>query len=77
VQWRLPQMGNGVDEAVVQEWLFGVGERVEEGEPVVVIETDKATTELESPVTGTLAAVHADDGTELEVGALLAEFERS
>ncbi len=77
VDWRLPNMGNGVDGAVIQEWLVGVGEAVTEGEPVVVIETDKATSDLESPVTGTLAAVHAEDGVEVEVGELIAEFERA
>lgn len=77
VSWRMPQLGNGVDSAVIEEWLVGVGEDVSEGEPVVIVETDKASTELESPVTGTLVAVHADDGVEVEVGALIAEFERA
>lgn len=75
--WRMPQLGNGVDTAVVQEWLVGVGEAVKEGEPVVVVETDKATSDLESPVTGTLAAVLAEDGVEIAVGDVLAEFERA
>jgi pyruvate/2-oxoglutarate dehydrogenase complex dihydrolipoamide acyltransferase (E2) component len=71
----MPQVGNGVDSAIVEEWLFGPGESVKEGEPVVVMETDKATAELDAPVTGTLAKVHAEDGVEVEVGDLLAEFE--
>jgi len=73
----MPQLGNGVDTAIIQEWLVGVGEAVREGEPIVVVETDKATADLESPVTGTVAAVHADDGVEVEVGDLLAEFDRA
>ena len=73
----MPQLGNGVDTAVIQEWLIGVGESVQEGEPVVVVETDKATSDLEAPVSGTLAVVHADDGVEVEVGDVLAEFDRA
>lgn len=76
VEWKLPQLGNGVDSVVVQEWLIGIGEAVKEGEPIVVVETDKATSDLESPVTGTLVAVHAEDGVEVDVGDPLAEFER-
>jgi pyruvate/2-oxoglutarate dehydrogenase complex dihydrolipoamide acyltransferase (E2) component len=77
VTWRMPQLGNGIDSAIVQEWLVGVGESVEEGEAIVTVESDKATSDLESPVTGTLVAVLAQDGTEVEVGEALAEFERA
>lgn len=76
VPWHMPQLGNGIDTAVINEWLVGVGESVTEGDPIVVIETDKATSELEAPFTGTLVTVAADDGVEVEVGALIAEFER-
>jgi pyruvate/2-oxoglutarate dehydrogenase complex dihydrolipoamide acyltransferase (E2) component len=71
----LPQLGNGVDDAVVEEWLVVVGDHVREHDPVVTIATDKATSELESPVTGVLAVVLAGVGAEVEVGAVLAEFE--
>ena len=76
VSFAMPQLGNGVESALVEEWLIGVGESVQEGEPVVLIETDKASMELESPVSGKLVAVLAEDGTEIEVGQVMAEFER-
>jgi pyruvate dehydrogenase E2 component (dihydrolipoamide acetyltransferase) len=75
VVWQMPQLGNGVDSAIVQEWLVGVGESVKEGEPVLTIETDKASSDLEAPVTGTLVAVLAEEEAEVEIGAPLAEFE--
>lgn len=75
VQLRMPQLGNGVEDGVIAEWLFAVGEYVEKDEPVVTIETDKATADLEAPVAGTLAAVLAPDGAEVIVGQVLAEFE--
>jgi pyruvate dehydrogenase E2 component (dihydrolipoamide acetyltransferase) len=72
---RMPQLGNGIETAVIEEWLIEIDEAVERGEPVVVVETDKASSELEAPVTGTLAAVLTPDGVEVEVGQPLAEFE--
>jgi 2-oxoglutarate dehydrogenase E2 component (dihydrolipoamide succinyltransferase) len=75
VTLQMPQLGNGIESALVEEWLIGVGEPVQKGDPVVLIETDKASMELESPVTGRLAAVIAEDGTEVEVGEVIAEFE--
>jgi pyruvate/2-oxoglutarate dehydrogenase complex dihydrolipoamide acyltransferase (E2) component len=74
VPLRMPHVGNGVDTAIVSEWLVEVGETVALGEPVVVMETDKATSELGAPASGTLVVVHAQDGTEVEVGDLLGEF---
>lgn len=75
VPWHMPQLGNGIDSAVIHEWLIAVGESVSTGDPIVVVETDKATSDLEAPVTGTLVSVAADDGAEVAVGELLAEFE--
>jgi pyruvate/2-oxoglutarate dehydrogenase complex dihydrolipoamide acyltransferase (E2) component len=77
VQLRMPAVGNGIETAIVAEWLIEIGEEVERGEPVVVMETDKASSELEAPASGTLVAVHAQDGTEVEVGDLLGEFAAS
>jgi pyruvate/2-oxoglutarate dehydrogenase complex dihydrolipoamide acyltransferase (E2) component len=77
VTWRMPQLGNGVDTAVIQEWLVEVGETVQEGDPIVVVETDKATSDLESPLTGTLAVVVAADGVEVEIGEPIAEFDKA
>ncbi len=71
---RMPQLGNGIETAVIEEWLIEIDEAVERGEPVVVVESDKASSELEAPVTGTLAAVLAPDGVEVEIGQALAEF---
>jgi pyruvate/2-oxoglutarate dehydrogenase complex dihydrolipoamide acyltransferase (E2) component len=59
-------------EATVVRWLRSVGERVEEGEPTAVLETDKATVELEAPQAGVLAAIEAEAGDTVAVTARLA-----
>jgi pyruvate/2-oxoglutarate dehydrogenase complex dihydrolipoamide acyltransferase (E2) component len=75
VPWHMPQLGNGVETAVIQSWLVDVGASVTVGEAVVVVETDKVTSDLESSVTGTLVRQAAEEGDELKIGELLAEFE--
>ena len=51
-EFKLPDLGEGIHEGEVIEVLVSVGDRVIDGMPVMVVETDKATTEIPSPVTG-------------------------
>ncbi len=70
---RLPQLADSVTEVTLGSWLKREGDRVEAGEPIVEVETDKTTVELEAPVGGVLTAIQVDEGAEgLETGALLA-----
>lgn len=67
----VPQLGNEIDEAQVDEWLKAVGDPVEAGEQIVVITTPKVTLEIEAPVAGVLKAVLAEADTIVKVGATL------
>ncbi len=68
----VPQMGV-VEQVLVVEWLVDDGSTVAAGDPVVVIDTDKAETELEAPVSGRLRIlVAASDEDEVAVGTVLA-----
>jgi pyruvate/2-oxoglutarate dehydrogenase complex dihydrolipoamide acyltransferase (E2) component len=60
---RLPKLGETSDTVVIQQWLVGVGDRVEAGQPLVSVETDKVTAEVPAPVTGEITdiLVHPDD----------------
>lgn len=53
----LPKWGMGIEEGTVTRWLKGVGDKVRAGEPIVEIETAKATQEVESPASGTLVRI--------------------
>jgi pyruvate dehydrogenase E2 component (dihydrolipoamide acetyltransferase) len=68
----MPVLGMNQDTAVLLSWLKQEGEQVREGEPIMEVETDKATMELDAPATGTLANVSARAGEEVRVGSVIA-----
>lgn len=61
--------------AVVRGWLKTIGERVEENDPLVELETDKVTQEVPAPATGVLTEIILDTDAEAEPGALLARID--
>ena len=68
----MPALGMAQETGKVVRWLKRDGEGVTKGEPLLEIETDKVTVEIESPAAGTLAAVTAPDGAEVPVGTVIA-----
>ena len=76
VQVEIPSMGESVSEVILLEWLKGDGARVEQDEPLCVLETDKANVELPSPASGALKHLQPTDTT-LAIGAIVAEIEES
>ncbi|MBW3604034.1 MAG: 2-oxo acid dehydrogenase subunit E2 [Actinobacteria bacterium] len=70
-QVRLPDLGEGLTEATIVRWLVGVGDVIAEDQIVAEVETAKATVELPAPHAGTVADLHAGEGEEIEVGALV------
>ena len=72
---RLPELGEGVERADVVRVLVAPGDTVAVDQPLLEIETDKATVEVPSPVAGTVTAVAAEAGATLAVGGLIASLE--
>ncbi len=68
----MPMLGMAQETGKVIRWLKQDGEQVTKGEPLLEVETDKVTVEIEAPADGTLAAVSATDGTEVPVGTVIA-----
>jgi pyruvate/2-oxoglutarate dehydrogenase complex dihydrolipoamide acyltransferase (E2) component len=71
----LPKWGMGIEEGTVTRWLKAVGDKVRQGEPLVEIETAKATQEVESPASGTLVKVLLAEGETAPVNAEIAVIE--
>ena len=72
---KVPTLGESVTTATVARWLKKAGESVAADEPLVELETDKVTVEVNAPGAGTLGAIAAEEGAEVEVGAVLAMLE--
>jgi 2-oxoglutarate dehydrogenase E2 component (dihydrolipoamide succinyltransferase) len=67
----VPTLGESVTTATVSRWLKQPGDAVKADEPLVELETDKVSVEVNAPASGTLSAIHAADGAEVEVGSVL------
>ncbi len=75
VELAVPSLGESVQSAVVAKWLKAPGSYVQVDEPVVSLDSDKATVEVPSPVAGTLIAHLVKEGDEVAIGATLARIE--
>ncbi len=70
----VPVLGESVSEATVANWLKKEGEAVVADEPIVELETDKVTLEVNAPAAGVISKIAAPEGANVEVGALLGEL---
>lgn len=71
----VPTLGESVSEATVATWLKKEGEAVKADEPIVELETDKVTLEVNAPSDGVIVKISAAEGENVEVGALLGEID--
>lgn len=67
----VPALGESVTTATIARWIKQLGETVAADEPLVELETDKVTVEVNAPTAGVLASIAAPEGTEVEVGSVL------
>src|SRR5439155_4050665 len=72
----MPKIGQAMAEGTVLQWYRQDGRRVEKGEVLVTIETDKATYDLEAPESGTLH-IYVAEGQEVAVGTVIGEIGES
>jgi len=73
-EFKLPDLGEGIHEGEVIEVLVSPGDRVEDGQSIMVIETDKAASEIPSPVTGSVQEIKVRPGDIVNVGDVLITF---
>lgn len=75
VELKVPAVGESISEVYIGEWLKKQGEFVNKDEPVVEIETDKATLEVPAPVSGTLSETLVGEGDSANVGDVIAKID--
>ncbi|MEI7785943.1 MAG: dihydrolipoamide acetyltransferase family protein [Betaproteobacteria bacterium] len=75
MSWKIgmPNLGHTMEEGKVSEWLKQVGQPVSKGEVIAVVESDKASFDVDCPADGVLLAIHAPAGTVVLVGGVIAE----
>ena len=74
-EFKLPDIGEGVVEGEVVEWMVAVGDTVKEDDPILSVMTDKATVEIPAPCDGVVASIVGEAGDILPVGAVCIVFD--
>ena len=67
--FNLPDIGEGIAEAEIVAWHVQVGDKVTEDQPLADMMTDKATVEMESPVSGVVTKIAGDAGDVIAIGS--------
>ena len=73
--FNLPDIGEGIAEAEIVTWHVKVGDRIEEDGKIADVMTDKATVEMESPVSGVVVSVAGEEGDMVAIGSALVVIE--
>lgn len=71
--FRLPDLGEGLTEAALVQWLVRVGDTIETDQAIAEVETAKSVVELPSPFSGVVSALHGEPGDTIDVGAPVLE----
>jgi pyruvate dehydrogenase E2 component (dihydrolipoamide acetyltransferase) len=75
IKVSLPELTEEVKSAVVSFWHFEIGDKINEGDDLVEMATDKATFNVPSPASGALKEINCEEGDTVQVGDTLAVIE--
>src|SRR5882672_1384006 len=74
-EFRLPELGENIEQGDLVRLMISPGTKVSEGQPVMELETDKAVVEVPSSVTGTVQEIRVTEGTKVKVGQVIFTLE--
>src|ERR1700683_4918700 len=74
MDFALPEIGEGVYEAELTQWLVKPGDTVKRGQNLLEVMTDKATMEVPSPFVGTIAELKVEPGNKVKVGEIILTY---
>ena len=67
----MPQAGQDLEVGTVREWLKQVGDPVRKGEPIVIVETEKISLDIPSPIDGVLREIRVPEGSESAIFSVI------
>ena len=70
----MPRLGLTMEEGTVAQWLVAEGDQVEKGQPLLEVETDKVTVEVEAPASGIMGPLLIGAGQQVPVRTVLAQL---
>ncbi len=70
-EFKLPDLGEGLEEGEIVSWLVEEGDTVGEDQPMVKVLTDKAEVEIPAPKAGKITKIYAQEGDKVKVGATI------
>ncbi|MDX2136521.1 MAG: lipoyl domain-containing protein [Chloroflexota bacterium] len=73
----MPKFGMTMTHGVITQWHKQEGDRIEQGQPLLAVETEKVNVDIEAPASGTIAEISFDVDAEVEVGAVIAYIEEA
>jgi pyruvate dehydrogenase E2 component (dihydrolipoamide acetyltransferase) len=73
--FKLPDLGEGLTEGEILQWMVQVGDEVKLNQPIVEVETAKAAVEVPSPFAGVVTAIHHQAGETVDVGSVIISFD--
>jgi len=73
--FKLPDLGEGLTEGEILQWMVAVGDEVTLNQPIVEVETAKAAVEVPSPFAGVVTAIHHEAGEVVDVGSVIISFD--
>jgi pyruvate dehydrogenase E2 component (dihydrolipoamide acetyltransferase) len=74
LEFRFPDIGEGITEGVILKWFVEVGQEVREGDSLFLVETDKVNAEIPSPASGTILARFGEVGQTINVGDVVVQI---
>ena len=77
IELKVPSVGESITEVSIGSWLKSEGDRVEQDEPVVELESEKATFEAPAPASGVLVKILKQAGETAQVGEVIGQIEFS
>ncbi len=74
---KIPELAESITEGTIAEWLVKAGDKVEKGDPVVELETDKVNVEVNSDYAGVIVEILAEEGDDVSVGDTIAKVDEN